>query len=424
MLPAMTMAMLSVCVCSTSSNASAILLLIEPRLLAGLFFVRRFRQTGSMHVQTLPLISQLPAASWDALLPAPQPFLRHAFLSALEDSGSVGGRSGWQPSHRLWCDEQGRVQAAMPAYLKQHSYGEYVFDHAWADACRRAGIAYYPKLLCAVPFSPVGGARVLGDAQAAGQLLDALTASLNAEGVSGLHVNFTSPVCDAVIGPREGWLERLGCQFHWHNRGYRDFQDFLDTLASRKRKQMRKEREQVATQGIDFDRRQGHELNEADWDFVYHCYANTYHVRGQAPYLRRDFFSILAERMPQMIRVVFARQHGRPLAMAFSLVDGSTFYGRYWGCLAEFDRLHFETCFYQGIDIAIAEGLQRFDAGAQGEHKLIRGFEPVITRSWHYLCHPGLRAAVIEFLEQERSGVRLYAEQARAYLPFRQTGEA
>ncbi|RRV42552.1 N-acetyltransferase [Pseudomonas sp. o96-267] len=373
-----------------------------------------------MSVTIIDSLHALPADVWDSLLPNPQPFLRHSFLSALEDSGSVGGRSGWQPSHRLWCDEHGKVRAALPAYLKQHSYGEYVFDHGWADACRRAGIAYYPKLLGAVPFSPVTGARLLGDASAAAELLDALAAELSEEGLSSLHINFTSPACDTVLMQRQGWLERIGCQFHWHNRGYRDFQDFLDTLSSRKRKQMRKEREQVAGQGIEFDRRLGHELGEADWDFVYHCYSNTYHVRGQAPYLTRDFFSLLAERMPEMIRVVFATQHGRALAMAFSLVDGDTFYGRYWGCLAEFDRLHFETCFYQGMELAIAEGLQRFDAGAQGEHKLIRGFEPVITRSWHYLCHPGLHAAVAEFLEQERSGVRVYAEEARSYLPFRQ----
>ncbi|MDH1340335.1 GNAT family N-acetyltransferase [Ectopseudomonas oleovorans] len=377
-----------------------------------------------MPLHTLPRLSQLPAASWDALLSTPQPFVRHAFLSALEDSGSVGGRSGWQPSHRLWYDEQGRLQAAMPTYLKQHSYGEYVFDHAWADACRRAGIAYYPKLLGAVPFSPVSGARLLGEPHAAARLLDELSAGLPGEGLSSLHVNFTTPACDALLEPRSGWLPRLGCQFHWHNRGYRDFQDFLDALSSRKRKQLRKEREQVAGQGIEFDWLQGHQLSEAQWDFVYLCYANTYHVRGQAPYLTRDFFSLLAERMPEALRVVLAQQHGRPVAMALSLVGGDTFYGRYWGCLAEFDRLHFETCFYQGMEWAIAEGLERFDAGAQGEHKLIRGFEPVITRSWHHLAHPGLQAAVAGFLEQERSGVRVYAEQARSYLPFRQSGQA
>ena len=377
-----------------------------------------------MPVTTLDSLHALSADTWDALLPGAQPFLRHAFHSALEDSGSVGGDTGWQPSHRLWCDDQGQVRAALPAYLKRHSYGEYVFDHAWADACRRAGIAYYPKLLGAVPFSPVAGARLLGEPRCAGAMLDELTAELEAQGLSSLHINFTSPACDALLNGRDGWLERLGCQFHWNNRGYRDFQDFLDALSSRKRKQLRKEREQVAGQGIEFDRRLGHQLSEQEWDFVYHCYANTYHVRGQAPYLTRAFFSLLAERMPEMIRLVFAQLRGRPVAMAFSLVDGDTFYGRYWGCLAEFDRLHFETCFYQGMELAIAEGLRRFDAGAQGEHKLIRGFEPVITRSWHYLCHPGLRAAVTDFLAQERSGVLSYAEEARSYLPFRHAGES
>ena len=235
-----------------------------------------------------------------------------------------------------------------------------------------------------------------------------------------MHVYFTDPASDEVLRGRAGWMERLGCQFHWRNQGYRDFQDFLDSLSSRKRKQMRKEREQVAGQGFEFEWLEGRELDEAQWDFVYACYANTYAIRRQAPYLTRAFFSLLAERMPEAIRVVLAKQGARPVAMAFSLLGGGSLYGRYWGCLAEFDRLHFETCFYQGMQLAIDQGLARFDAGAQGEHKLIRGFEPVITRSWHYLCHPGLHAAVADFLEQERSGVRVYAQEARSYLPFRQ----
>jgi hypothetical protein len=373
-----------------------------------------------MPIVTLSALTELDAPSWDALCIDQQPFLRHAFLSALEDSGSVGGRSGWQAAHRLLHDGQGQLLAAMPAYIKSHSYGEYVFDHGWADACHRAGIDYYPKLLGAIPFSPVGGQRLLGDPLAVGQLLDELSASLAQQGLSSLHINFTSPADDALLQGREGWLQRLGCQYHWHNRGYRDFQDFLERLSSRKRKQMRKEREQVAGQGIEFDWREGHQLSELEWDFVYLCYANTYRVRGQSPYLTRAFFSLLAERMPQMIRVVLARQGARPVAMAFSLIGGDSLYGRYWGCLAEFDRLHFETCFYQGMDYAIAQGLQRFDAGAQGEHKLIRGFEPVITHSWHYLCHPGLRAAVADFLQDERQGVQGYAEDARGQLPYRQ----
>ena len=376
-----------------------------------------------MPIQTLFRLAEIAPARWDALLGNdPQPFVRHAFLSSLEDSGSVGGRTGWRAQHQLLESVAGEAVAALPLYRKTHSNGEYVFDWAWADACHRAGIEYYPKLLCAVPFSPVTGARLLGDREAAGQLLDELSEALVEQGYSGLHVNFTQPDADAVFRGREGWLERIGCQFHWHNRGYRDFQDFLDSLASRKRKQLRKEREQVMGQGIAFEWREGHQLSETEWDFVYACYANTYHVRGQAPYLTRDFFSLLAERMPASIRVVLAEQNGRPVAMAFSLIGGDGLYGRYWGCLDAFDRLHFETCFYQGIEQAIAAGLSRFDAGAQGEHKLIRGFEPVITRSWHYLAHPGLRAAVSDFLAQERLGVLRYAEAAREALPYRQPG--
>lgn len=368
---------------------------------------------------SLAHLRDLPASTWDALVPTGQPFLRHAFLSALEDSGSVVPATGWAAEHLL-LERDGQVRAILPAYRKWHSFGEYVFDHGWADACERAGIAYYPKLLGAVPFSPVTGPRLLAADPADGLLLlQALPEYLGKGGLSGAHINFTEPALDQHLSEQPGWLERLGCQFHWRNRGYRDFQDFLDTLSSRKRKQMRKEREQVAGQGIDFRWYRGDELSEVQWDFVYRCYANTYAVRRRAPYLTRECFSLLAERMPEALRVVMARQAGRDVAMALSLVGGDSLYGRYWGCLDEFDRLHFETCFYQGMDYAIAEGVQRFDAGAQGEHKLIRGFEPVLTRSWHYLLHPGLRRAVDEFLVQEREGVRAYAEQAREMLPYR-----
>ena len=365
-------------------------------------------------------LRQVTAAQWDALLEDGQPFLTHGFLASLEDSGSVGPGTGWQPCHQLVRDAAGTLRAAVPGYLKQHSFGEYVFDMGWADACARAGIPYYPKLLLAVPFTPVGGARLLDDAQALTGVLDQLTGELEARGLSGIHLNFGEALEDRLLEGRPGWLQRLGCQFHWHNRGYRDFQDFLDGLNSRKRKQFRKEREQVAAQGIDFEWRQGQQLDEADWDFVYRCYANTYRVRGRQPYLTREFFSLLAERMPHSLQVVFALRDRQPVAMAFSLVGDGVLYGRYWGCLAEFDRLHFETCFYQGIEYAISEGLQRFDAGAQGEHKLLRGFEPVLTRSWHYLRHPGLRAAVGDFLAEEGPAVRAYATQVREALPYRQ----
>ncbi|QQX60374.1 GNAT family N-acetyltransferase [Pseudomonas chlororaphis] len=373
-----------------------------------------------MPLQSLTSLAAVDPQQWDGLLSDGQPFLRHAFLSTLEDSGSLGPRSGWQAEHLLHVQD-GRLIAALPSYRKWHSYGEYVFDHGWADACARAGIEYYPKLLSAVPFSPVSGARLLAATLEDGlELLQSLPGYLEIEGLSSAHINFTDAFTDAALVGQDGWLQRLGCQFHWQNRGYRDFQDFLDSLSSRKRKQMRKEREQVAGQGIEFEWLEGRQLSEAQWDFVYACYANTYAVRRQSPYLTRAFFSLLAERMPEAIRVVLAKQNARPVAMAFSLIGGDSFYGRYWGCLAEFDRLHFETCFYQGMDYAIAQGMQRFDAGAQGEHKLIRGFEPVITRSWHYLRHPGLKAAVEDFLRQERAGVLAYAEEARAALPYRQ----
>ena len=373
-----------------------------------------------MPLQRLDSLSAISAQQWDALVPEAQPFLRHAFLSALEDSGSLGTHSGWQPEHLLHY-ENGQLLAALPSYRKWHSYGEYVFDHEWANACERAAVEYYPKLLTGVPFSPVVGPRLLAARAEDGlELLAALPGYLEEQGLSSAHINFTDGLADSALAAQPGWLQRIGCQFHWQNRDYRDFQDFLDSLSSRKRKQMRKEREQVAGQGIEFEWLEGQQVSEAQWDFVYACYANTYTVRQRTPYLTRAFFSVLAQRMPESIRVVLAKQGSTPVAMAFSLMAGDSLYGRYWGCLAEYDRLHFETCLYQGMDYAIAHGVQRFDAGAQGEHKLIRGFEPVITRSWHYLRHQGLKAAVSDFLERERMGVLAYAEEARSALPYRQ----
>lgn len=373
-----------------------------------------------MSLTLLTQLADIPASQWDALTPNAQPFMRHAFLSALEESGSVNRATGWQPQHLLWC-EGDKVLAAMPGYAKTHSMGEYVFDHAWAEASQRARIPYYPKWLSAVPFSPVSGARLLGNEHAGARLLQALPQFLEQQALYSAHINFSDARVHQHLAGDERWLPRLGCQYHWHNRGFRDFQDFLDLLTSRKRKQLRKERELVASQGVEFAWYEGAQLSEAQWDFIYDCYANTYLIRGRQPYLTRLFFSLLAQSMPAAIRVIIASQHGDPVAMAFSLVDGDTLYGRYWGCLEEFNRLHFETCFWQGMEYAIAHGLQRFDAGAQGEHKLIRGFEPVLTESWHRLRHPGLHDAVADFLQQERDGVRAWAEEARSALPWRQS---
>lgn len=372
-----------------------------------------------MSLITLNSLHDLDTTQWDAWVPANQPFLRHAFLSSLEDSGSVGARTGWLPAHRILLDAQQQPIAAMPTYVKAHSFGEYVFDQSWADACLRAGILYYPKLLAAVPFSPIAGPRLLGSTVACRQLLMAMSDEVDNLGVSGLHINFSDDSTDQLIRGQSHWLERIGCQFHWHNRGYRDFADFLDAFNSRRRKNIRKERELSTHQGISFDWRTGSQLSEVEWDFVYACYANTYAVRGRSPYLQRDFFSLLSERMPEAIRIVLARQGSRFVAMAFSLVGGDTLYGRHWGCLSDFNSLHFETCFYQGLDLAMSEGLQHFNAGAQGEHKLIRGFEPEITRSWHYLRHPGLRQAVAQFLHEESAATHHYMTEARTMLPYK-----
>ncbi|SFN41175.1 hypothetical protein SAMN05216516_10726 [Izhakiella capsodis] len=370
-----------------------------------------------MSLVCLNTITDIAAASWDALLVDHQPFIRHAFLSALEESGCIKPETGWHPQHLLW-EEHGKVLAAMPGYRKNHSHGEYVFDHAWADACQRAGLPYYPKWLCAVPFSPVSGARVMGGQQAVRQLLELLPAWFEEARLHSGHINFTNSFADSLLEQQQDWLSRIGCQYHWHNRQYRDFNDFLDTLMSRKRKNMRKERQTVREEGFDFCWYQGDELTQSQWDFIYVCYANTYAVRGQRPYLNRLFFSLLAERMPAAIRVVIAQRDQKPVAMALSLVDDHTFYGRYWGCLAEFAHLHFETCFYQGMEYVMANGLSRFDAGAQGEHKLVRGFEPTLTRSWHLLRHSALHEAVADYLQQEKLAVAAWALEARQALPF------
>lgn len=371
----------------------------------------------SLDLEILTDIAQLSAAQWDALVPDGYPFIRHGFLSALERSGSVTPATGWQPAHRV-VRQAGIVQAIMPLYLKQHSYGEYVFDFQWAEAWERAGRRYYPKYLAAIPFSPVQGPRLLARSSGAAELvLAGLEEELLAQRVSSLHLLFNDGAEDEWLRSK-GWLQRRGCQFHWHNRGYQCFDDFLAACNSRKRKNFRKERQAIAAQGIDFQWLSGAQIRAEDWQRFYPFYAATYLKRGRQPYLTPTFFTLLAEQLPASLRLVFARHQGRDVAGAFFLADKDTLYGRYWGCLEEYDRLHFETCFYQGMERCIAEGLKRFDAGAQGEHKLLRGFEPVLTQSWHKL-QPGLHEAVADFLLQEREGVKAYRQDAVEYLPYR-----
>lgn len=373
---------------------------------------------------SLASINEVTADEWDALFAESQPFLTHAFLSSLEDSGSVSAATGWQPAHQVLRADDGGLLAAAPSYIKSHSRGEYVFDSGWADACYRAGIAYYPKLLTGIPFSPVTGAR-FGGAVADQQALQvAVSEWLGAEPLSSWHINFTSTEQSPWLAQAPTLLAREGVQFHWHNPGWRDLQDYLDALRASKRKKFRREMEVVQRAGIGYDCLAGHELSEAQWDFVYTCYSNTYHERGQLPYLTRAFFSLLAERLPHAIRVLIASRGHTPVAMAFYLVDAERLFGRYWGAVERIDSLHFDACFYQGMQLAMREGVMHFDAGAQGEHKLLRGFRPVITHSWHQLKHPGLRQAVADFVGNEAHQVRAYAHDAEAHLPYRQDSEA
>lgn len=371
----------------------------------------------SLDLEILTDIAQLSAAQWDALVPDGYPFIRHGFLSALEQSGSVTPATGWQPVHRV-VRQAGTVQAIMPLYLKQHSYGEYVFDFQWAQAWERAGRRYYPKYLSAIPFSPVQGPRLLArSSEAAALIMTDLENELLAQRVSSLHLLFNEGAEEAWL-TECGWLQRLGCQFHWHNRGYQCFDDFLAACSSRKRKNFRKERQVIAAQGIEFQWLAGAEITAGDWQRFYPFYAATYLKRGRQPYLTPAFFTMVARHLPDTLRLVFARHQGQDVAGAFFLAGDDTLYGRYWGCLEEYDSLHFETCFYQGMERCIAEGLTRFDAGAQGEHKLLRGFEPVLTQSWHRL-QPGLHDAVADFLLQEQEGVKAYQMDAINYLPYR-----
>lgn len=372
-----------------------------------------------MQIESCASLSQWQPDAWNQLIGSDYPFAQHGFLSSLEDSGCVSAETGWQPAHHVLKNTDGELLSALPFYLKSHSSGEYVFDWEWANACQRAGIRYYPKGLCAIPFSPVQGPRLLGDPAHHAALIGTLEDDVQQGLLSGIHINFTGAAEQQVLQDRPLWLPRTGCQFHWYNAQYRDFQDFLDRLTSRKRKQFRKERQQVEHAHLQCEWRQAQSLSEAEWDFIYTCYSRTYYVRRQAPYLTRDFFSLLAQRLGHCVSILWVTRHAKPVAMALFLQDQSTLYGRYWGCIEEVEFAHFEACLYQGIERAISLGLQCFDAGAQGEHKLIRGFEPVLTESWHYLGHEGLRNAVANVLSQEHMQVLEYAAAARQALPYK-----
>lgn len=371
-------------------------------------------------------IDEIAAADWDRLaVPDPatrNPFVSHAFLSALEESGSVGDGTGWHPRH-LALKEADRITGVMPAYLKTHSQGEYVFDHAWADAMHRAGGRYYPKLQCAVPFTPVPGPRLIvesgnrADDRRTWLLAAALEVAGRANG-SSVHLTFLDEPTWQWLGQR-GFLLRTGQQFHFTNRGYGSFDDFLATLASRKRKMLRRERSEAVAAGLAIRQARGREISEADWDAFFAFYMDTGSRKWGRPYLNRRFFSLLGERLGDDCLVIFAERDGRPIAGALNLVGGDCVYGRYWGAIEHHPFLHFELCYYQAIDFAIANGLARVEAGAQGEHKLVRGYEPVTTYSAHHVFDEGLAKAVARYLEHEREMIAEVNEEMREQGPYR-----
>jgi predicted N-acyltransferase len=363
-------------------------------------------------------VAAFDAADWDRCAGPDNPFTTHAFLSALEESGSTTVAAGWQPVPITIDDEHGRLAAAMPAYAKSHSQGEYVFDHAWADAFERAGGRYYPKLQIAVPFTPVPGRRLLTDEP--GLALDLIAAAeelVRQNGLSSAHATFIAPG-EAPLFERAGWLIRVDSQFHWHNEGYGSFDDFLATLSSRKRKAIRKERA-TAIEGLTIEHITGEAITERHWDAFWAFYQDTGARKWGRPYLTRSFFSLLGERMAERLLLIFALRDGQPIAGALNLIGADTLYGRYWGTTEEVPHLHFELCYYQAIEAAIARGLKRVEAGAQGGHKLSRGYRPVPTFSAHYLANPGLRDAVADYLAHEREAVAHEIRALEEMTPFK-----
>jgi predicted N-acyltransferase len=377
---------------------------------------------ATIHTST----ADIPAATWNALLPSTNgkpdnPFLDHAFFLALEESGSATRRTGWQPQHILISNSEDTPLGLMPLFLKTHSQGEYVFDHAWANAYQQAGGDYYPKLQCAVPFTPVTAPKLLvpsGDPAIKRALLTSAETLAGRVGASSVHATFV-PEGEAAIAANAGWLTRLDTQFHWHNEGFTSFDGFLETLASRKRKVLKRERRDALADGLTVKWLQGSDLKEHHWDAFFAFYMDTGSRKWGRPYLNRKFFSLLNETMADSVVLMLAYDGAEPIAGALNLVGNETLYGRNWGATRDVPFLHFEVCYYQAIDYAIAHGLKTIEAGAQGEHKLARGYAPSPTHSVHWSAHPGRRHALADYLEQERLAVAREQEVLDQYTPFK-----
>ncbi len=375
------------------------------------------------HFKIVDSVSDLAPTQWDELVPNDYPFLKHAFLSALENCGCLGERTGWFPRHMTAVDPRGRLLGAVPCYLKTNSYGEYVFDWSWAGAFERHGIAYYPKFVCAIPFTPATGPRVLvagkgDDGEFSAALVDAVVAEAVRLRVSGVHWLFVDKdQAERMRG--QAHLIRLGCQFHWSNSGYQSFDDYLGCLSAKKRKNIRHERRRVAQSGLKIDTFPGTELTEADWSGVHSLYAGNANRRGGYPYFTEEFFQTIGQTMPNQTLVTIARDGKRRVGAAICLRSMTDLFGRHWGAADRYDSLHFEVCYYRGIEYCIQHGLTRFDPGAQGEHKLSRGFLPTLTYSAHWLAHAGFRGAVADFLERESPAVESYARELAEHSPYR-----
>lgn len=364
--------------------------------------------------------------AWNALTKCRFPFLRHEFLSALEHTGCLGEKTGWVPKHMVFEDSQGHLAAALPMYLKFNSFGEFVFDWAWAEAYTRAGIDYYPKFVVAAPFTPATGPRVLLNSQYAStdlyqKVIDAAIELAESMRISSLHWLFTT---DSQRPQSSGLLRRLGCQFHWNNQSYLTFDEFLSHLTSKRRKQIKKERRQVTQANLELVRLSGHEVDDATWDVFHQLYSLTFDRHGNFPALTNAFFKEIASTMGEQIMLVLAKRDERIIAASYFLVGSDTLYGRYWGCFEEFPSLHFEACYYQGLEHCIENGLSRFEPGAQGEHKISRGFLPTETWSLHWIRDQQFRLAIENFLEREVDHMHDYMNFLNSHSPFKKTARA
>ena len=373
----------------------------------------------------LTSIADIDAERWNALArqsPGSDPFLRHEFLLALEESGCATPRTGWTPRHLVIEDAQGRLQGAMPLYRKTHSRGEFVFDFSWANAYAQHGLDYYPKLVSAIPFTPVGGPRCLAGAGTEAPvvraaLIRAAGEYARAEGLSSCHILFPAEA-DLAACADAGLILRRDCQFHWYNRGYGSFEEFLATFTAEKRKKAKRERRRVAEAGIEFDTRLGDEMDAAGWRTVFEFYADTFLRHGHEPYLNLKFFQLIAARMPGQLMLKVARQGSTPIAVAIFFIGTDALFGRYWGAGGNYHSLHFETCYYQGIDYCIEHKLARFEPGTQGEHKVPRGFVPTITSSAHHIVDARFAAAIRDFARREARGVDAYAAAVNEHVPY------